>query len=112
MLNRYFPPTHRKITGADKKDLREVVFEALAERRPPGTFRLMLDGQRPVVNVRCLITSGTKSHDLIALFDVLGDRIDSWTYVLHPLDIVRKLAVEEFDFDFADRVGPNDKWRL
>lgn len=110
--NRYFEPKLRKITGADKKDLRELVYEAVAERRPPGTFKLMLDGQRPVVNVRCLITMCTKQHDIYSLFDLIGDRIDQWTYVLYPPDVVTKLLREELDFDFHDEPQRCDRWRV
>lgn len=111
MLNRYFEPQHRKTTGAEKKDVREVIFEALAARRPPGTLRLMLDGQRPVVYIRTLINSGTQLPMIVEIFNCLGERIDQYLYVLYPLDICRKLAAEDLDFEFEDEAKPGDRWK-
>lgn len=95
-------------------DCVSFLYDALLAGTPPGSLLLMLDGDRPVVSVRCWKIGRSSVTDIIRVMKDIGERVDATTWVLWPLDITRKLAVESdrLQFEFPAEIDLTQrKWK-
>lgn len=92
------------------------LYDALLAGKPPGKLLLMLEGDRPVVNVSVWRKTSrtTTPNEITHVMREIGERADAMTWVLWPLDITRKLASESdlLQFEFPAEIDLTQrKWK-